>query len=218
MNILNEVLANNSSPKDPATLEPLFIVKSEKLYLHIDLIVTMSEYFKEHSEPIEICQEELQPVWGKESILHKKYRCRILPSLKREYNMAIENAKWLSGLYLGELKKNQTKYITMVSVLDKDCQILRNEKNPKELIIKIAHEATCPRINTYEAITSKEMKYHLNRDGYRYCSECEQELVLNSDNFYSDKSKAQGFQHTCIECVKKKRQEKYHAQKAKIEK
>ena len=216
MNILNEVLVNSNTPKDPVTLEPLFIVKSEKLYLHIDLIVTMSEYFKEYSDTVEICQEELQPTWGKESILHNKYRCRILPSLKREHNMAIENAKWLCGLFLGELKKNETKFITMVSVLDKDCQILRNEKNPKELIIKIAHEATSPKIKTYEAMTSEVMKYRLNRDGYRICYECEQEKELNNDNFYVDKTKAKGFQHICIECMKRKRNERYHNEKAKI--
>lgn len=217
MNILNDVLLNTNVPINPISAEPLFIVISEKLYLHVDLLEKMTDFFSE-IPATKICGEVLTPEWGKQSTLQPNYRQKILPSLQREYNMAIENAKWLSGLYMGEYRKNQAKYITMVSVKDKDCQILRDEKNPQEMIIKITHQAAVPKMSTYQTIPPEKMKYHLNKDGYRYCSECEKELVLNSDNFYSDKTKAQGFQHTCIKCIKKKRQQKYQADKAKIEK
>lgn len=214
MNSLENATPGFVAPVNPFNAEPLYIIKSEKLYLHVDLLVAMTEYLSAESKP-KICGEILNFDWGKPSILHKQYRCRILPSMNKDYNLAIENAKWLCGIFLGELRKSLKQFVTMVVVDDKDCEILRNDKKPGEIIIKIAHQSMLPKINTYEAINYNQMKYRLNRDGYRVCYECEQEKELNADNFYADNTKGKGFQHICIKCVQKKRAENYRAKIAK---
>lgn len=210
-NTLNGLRPNPIVPIGSDDPEPLYISKKDKLYVHIDLLETLEEFFPPTSD-FKLCNQTINGNWGKESVLHRNYRCCVLPILDRDTNKAIEDVKWLCGIFLGELKRVQKKYITMIAVKDRDYEVLKHEDNPTETVIKIVHQASLPRINTYQVIKTEAMKYRLNRDGYRICYECGEEKELISENFYCDKSKAKGFQHICIKCVQKKRHQKYHGQ------
>lgn len=136
-------------PAPKIGVEPLYMMRTEKLYLHIDLLKGLEEFFKPTTD-YTICGQRLSENWGEASSMYHYYRCSSIPKTSDTY--IIDDVNYLTAIYLGELKKKEKRYISLITVPSKDCEFLKSEGHPTQIIIKIKHDIAFPAIDTYRTV------------------------------------------------------------------